>query len=87
MKKEMLLSVKHRFSDIESNVPLVIARLLDPHFKDRFLNGTIQQAEAKRMLIEKLENIEDYDDAGSLEPPSKRSNADITELWQSLMRY
>ena len=57
--------------------------LLDPRFKDRFLSGTIQQAEAKRMLIEELEKIEDYDDAGSLEPPSKRSNADITELWQS----
>ena len=77
MKKEMLLSVKRRFDDIESNVPLVIACLLDPRFKDRFLSGTIQQAEAKRMLIEELE---DYDDAGSLEPPSKRSNADITEL-------
>ena len=36
MKKEMLLSVKHRFSDIESNVPLVIACLLDPRFKDSF---------------------------------------------------
>ena len=83
MKKEMLLSVKRRFDDIESNVPLVIACLLDPRFKDRFLSGTTQQAEAKRMLIEELEKIEDYDDAGSLEPPSKRSNADITELWQS----
>ena len=83
MKKEMLLSVKRRFSDIESNVPLVIACLLDPRFKDRFLSGTIEQAEAKRMLLEELEKIQDYDDAGSLEPPSKRSNADITELWQS----
>ena len=42
MKKEILLSVKRRFNDIESNVPLVIACLLDPRFKDRFLSGTIQ---------------------------------------------
>ena len=69
MKKEKLLSVKRRFSDIESNVPLVIVCLLDPHFKDRFLSGTIQQAEAKRILTEELEKIEDYDDAESLEPP------------------
>ena len=55
MKKEMLLSVKRRFSDIESNVPLVIACLLDPRFKDRFLSGTIEQTEAKRMLLEELE--------------------------------
>lgn len=75
----MLLSVKRRFSDIESNVPLVIACLLDPRFKDRFLSGTIQQVEAKRMLIEELEKI-DYNDTGSLEPPSKRSNV---KLWQS----
>ena len=80
MKKEILLSVKRRFSNIESNVPLVIARLLDPCFNDRILSGAIQQAEAKRMLIEELEKI---DDAGSLEPPSKRFNADITELRQS----
>ena len=53
MKKEMLLSVKRKFSDIESNIP--VACLLDPRFKDRFLSGAIQQAEAKRMLIEELE--------------------------------
>lgn len=82
MKKEMLVSVKRRFSNIESNAPLVIVCLLDPRFKDRFLSDTIQQAEAKRMLIEELKKLDD-DDAGSLEPPSKRSNADITELWQS----
>ena len=46
----MLLSTKHRFSDIELIVPLVIACLLDPRFKDRFLSGAIQQAEAKRMF-------------------------------------
>ena len=58
MKKETLLSVKCRFSDIESNVPLAIACLLNPRFKDRFLSGTIQQAEAKRMLLEELEKID-----------------------------
>ena len=82
MKKEILFSVKRRFSNIQSNVPLVIACLLDPRFKDRFLSGVIQQAEAKRMLIEGLEKIEDCNDAGLLEPPSKHPNADITELWQ-----
>ena len=39
MKNEMLLSLKRRLSDIESNPPLVIACLLDPCFKDRFLSG------------------------------------------------
>ena len=38
--KKMLLSVKCRFSNIESNVPLVIACLLNPRFKDRFLSGS-----------------------------------------------
>ena len=79
MKNEMLLSLKRRFSDIESNPPLVIACLLDPRFKDRFLSGVIQQAEAKRILLEELENL-DQDDARSFEPPSKRSNTESTKI-------
>ena len=80
MKKEMLLSVKRRFSDIESNVPLVIACLLDPRFKDKFLSGTIEQAEAKRMLLEELEKIQEYDDAGVLMQT-------LQNCGKALMRY
>ena len=37
MKKEMLLSIKGRYSDIEWSVPFVITCLLDPHLKDTYL--------------------------------------------------
>ena len=37
MKTAMLESLTRRFKDVEQNVPLVIACLLDPRFKDRFL--------------------------------------------------
>ena len=62
MKKEMLLSIKHRFNNIELNISLFFACLLNPCFKNRLLSGAIQQAEAKRMLRNrKVRKMEDYD--------------------------
>ena len=58
---------------------MYLACLLDPCFKDRFLSGTTQQVEVKKMLLEELEKS----DVGSLEPPSKWPNAYITELQRS----
>ena len=81
----MLVSVKSRFRNIELHVQLVTACLLDPRFKDRLFSGTTEQAEATRMLLEKLDKANA--DKGSLEPPPKHHNKAITELGQSLMRY
>ena len=43
MKSEMLASLKRRFSDIERSKCLVIATLLDPHFKGIFFSGPVKE--------------------------------------------
>ena len=53
MKNAMLESLTHRFKDVEQNIPLVIACLLDHRFKDRFFSSTSQQAEARKMLMKR----------------------------------
>ena len=87
MKNAMLASLSRRFKDVEQNVPLVIACLLDPRFKDRFFSSVSKQAEARKILIEEMEQekarqVESDTDAAH-EPPSKRANRETTELWQS----
>ena len=62
----------------------MIACLLDPHFKDRFFSSASQQAEARKMLIEKMEEEKAKSDTETIhEPPSKHANRETTELWQS----
>ena len=84
MKNAMFVSLTHRFKDVEQNIPLVIACLLDPRFKDRFFSSVSQQAEARKMLIEKMEEEKARSATETIhEPPSKRANRETTELWQS----
>ena len=47
MKKELLDSLNRRFCDIESNETLVVAALLDPCFKDKFLTSITEKEAAK----------------------------------------
>ena len=84
MKNTVLASLTHRFKDVELNIPLVIACLLDPCFKDRYFSSVSQQAGARKMLIEKMEEEKARSDTETIhEPPSKRANRETTELWQS----
>ena len=84
MKNAMLASLTRRFKDVEQNISLVIASLLDPRFKDRFFSSVSQQAEARKMLIEEMEKEKASSDTKTMhEPPSKHANIETIELWQS----
>ena len=96
MKNETLCSLKQRFSDIGDKQHLVLASLLDPHFKNRFLDGAEQQAKTKEMMLEEVRNLtgkpvievkesESGDESYETEPASKCINrrTKATELWKS----
>ena len=89
MKSEMLKSLNRRFSSVRENQHLVIPSLLDPRFKNRFFDGSEQQAKGKEMLLyevrkvlgETVIEIEDSESANEsetnsslAEPASKRVN-------------
>ena len=53
----MLRSLKQRLSDIGDKQHLVLAYLLDPHFKNRFFDGAEQQAKAKEIMLEEVRKL------------------------------
>ena len=57
MKNEMLSSLNQRLCDIGDNQHLILASLLDPRFKNRFLDGAEQQAKAKKMMLEEVRKL------------------------------
>ena len=57
MKNEMLSSLNQRLCDIGDNQHLLLASLLDPRFKNRFLDGAEQQAKAKKMMLEEVRKL------------------------------
>ena len=96
MKNEMFRSLNRRFCDIGDNQHLVLASLLDQHFKNRFFDGAEQQAKAKEMMLEEVrklsersvievQNFESGDESHETEPASKRINRRTapTELCKS----
>lgn len=68
MKKEMLSSLKSRYSDMESNKCYAIATLLDPRFKLKVFSTSSSKALAKQMLIAECEEL-----------ASSASASDLTE--------
>jgi len=57
MKARMLQSINRRFEDIEWEEVFVLATILDPHFKENFFSGTVNCANAKKMLLDKCERV------------------------------
>ena len=53
MKQKMLSSLNHRYTEVESNGPLVLATILDPRFKDKCFSAFTQRANAKLYLKER----------------------------------
>ena len=51
MKREMLASLKQRYSDMESNEYYAVATLMDPRFKQRVFSSSSSGAKGKQMLI------------------------------------
>ena len=59
MKNEILCSLNRRSCDIGDNQHLVLASLLDPQYKNRFLDGAEQQAKAKELMLEEIRETSD----------------------------
>ena len=53
MKSEMLDSLNRRYGDAESNEALVLATLLDPRFKDKFLVEYMRRLKLRSYLMRK----------------------------------
>ena len=81
MKSEMLASLKRRFSDTEKNECLVIATLLDPHFKDKFFIGPSERAAVRQMLEKKKEELGEAGRSLAAQEPSPKRPC--TNLWKS----
>jgi len=67
---------------------LVLATILDPRFKDKFFSGTINHANAKKMLLDECERVRETNPCYAMaEPPSKRPANDKTtsKLWGCLL--
>ena len=88
MKKEMLESLNCRFSDIEGNIILLMAIMLDPCVKDKFFTSSAVQNEAKSLLIEKMnEKLSSQhsqhpsDESSVLEPPEKCPRTEVMKCF------
>ena len=57
MKSDMLTSLYRRYRDVESNVLLVLATLLDPRFKHKFFSEADRWANAKQLLNQKVAEL------------------------------
>ena len=85
MKREMLVSLQTRYSDVESNKFFALATLLDPRFKQRGFSSATSAAMAKQMLISEYESFTSDQD---LEPPASkhpRVQQDETQKSKSLL--
>jgi len=85
MKREMLVSLQTRYSDVESNKFFALATLLDPRFKQRVFSSATSAAMAKQMLISEYESFTSEQD---LEPPTSkhpRVQQDETQKSKSLL--
>lgn len=86
MKKEMLSSLKSRYSDMESNKCYAIATLLDPRFKLKVFSTSSSKALAKQMLIAECEELASSASASDLTETSPKrprvsENKDDSLLW------
>lgn len=87
MKKEMLESLNRRFSDIEGNVTLLMATMLDPRFKDKFFTSSAVRDEAKSLLIEKMNEKlpSQHSSDEPSEPPEKRPPTEVMKCFDEIL--
>ena len=71
MKSDMLTLLNRRYVDVETDLSLVLATLLDPRFKDKFFSGPQKRAYmyAKEHLDQKIEELAS---AGEPKQPSPK---------------
>ena len=69
MKSDMLTLMNRRYVDVETDLSLVLATLLDPRFKDKFFSGPQKRAYAKEHLDQKIEELAS---AGEPKQPSPK---------------
>lgn len=78
-----------RYSDIEC---LVLATMLDPSFKDRFLSNAVDRRNAKELLQSKVEEMVSTSTATTAaeaaepgEPPEKRQKTEIMKCFDEII--
>ena len=79
-------SIQRWFADIEEEELVLLATMMDPHFKDKFFSGAVNQQNAK-ILLDQCVKIRENDPCYSTaEPQSKRPENDKTtsKLWSCL---
>ena len=69
MKRQMLVSLQTRYSDVECNKFFALATMLDPSFKQRVFSSAASAAMAKNILISEYESITSEQD---LDPPTSK---------------
>ena len=85
MKAEMLASLKQRFADIEKEEHLVLATILDPRYKNKFINN---QDAATEILKEKYRAQVSAASDKTEQPPSQQeistNQEKQSDLWESV---
>ena len=70
MKAEMLQSTERWFADVKKEELFLLATIMDPHFKNNFFSGAVNQQSAKKMLLDKYMKIRKNDPYYSTAEPS-----------------
>ncbi len=83
MKSDMLTSLNRRYKDVESDVPLALATLLDPRFKDKFFSGANKRANAKQLLDQRVAELSHREEPR--EPSPKRPKTDVLKCFSEIL--
>jgi len=91
MKSKMLKSLGRRFAAIKEKKVLVMATIIDPHFKDKFFSSPAKHRNAKVMLLSEYEEVRqqsEQDPCHSIESPSEKHATEEaktkSKLWDCL---